>query len=84
MKIDSKPASLPINLVMDGSKMIDNINIAKIEESFIEDCIEKANIKSLKDVLILTLDNNGEVYIQDKYGKHCLSFDTNYNGEGKW
>ena len=84
MKIESKPASLPINLVMDGSKMIDNINIARIEDGFIEDCIEKANIKSLKDVLILTLDNNGEIYIQDKNGNQPISFNTDYNGDGKW
>ena len=54
---------------------------------FLADCtviIKRANINKLKDVLIFTLDSNGEVFIQDKTAEKSESFSTDYNGGGKW
>jgi len=84
MNIDIQQNTLPINLIMDGKLMKDNIKIAEVNESLINQCLEKGNIKNIKNVLILTLDANGEVFLQDKTSKSCLSFTINYDGGGKW
>ena len=36
------------------------------DNQFIENCLSKAEIKNIKDVLIMTLDNNGDIFIQSK------------------
>lgn len=84
MNIKSEPSALPMNIVMDGKLMKENIEIAGIDMKFIDDCMKKANINNLKNILILTLDNNGEVFVQDKTADNCYSFTTDYNGGGKW
>ncbi len=84
MKIETQQNTLPINLIMDGKLMKDNIKIAQVNESLIKECLEKGNIKNIKNVLILTLDANGEVFLQDKTAESCLSFTIDYDGGGKW
>ena len=83
MKIQSPESALPITLVMDGKPMKENLSLAQLDNSFIDSCLQKANAKSVKDIIILTLDNNGEVFIQEKKGP-AMSFETDYNGTGKW
>lgn len=82
--IKADQSALPMNIVMDGKIMKENISITGINENFINSCLLKANIKSIKDVLIFTLDNNGMVFIQAKRAEECYSFSTDYNGDGKW
>ena len=84
MNIQKEETSLPINIVMDGKLMKNNIKIAGIDDSFLKDCMNRANIKEIKDILILTLDANGEIYIQDKTSNKCLTFSIEYDGGGKW
>lgn len=84
LKIESKPSTLPINIIMDGKLMNENIKIADIDKNFIEKYLKKANIKHIKDILIFTLDNNGDIFIQDKVQNKCFQFETDYDGGGKW
>lgn len=84
MKIEIQKNALPMNIVMDGKLMRENMKIAEVDMQFIEMCMKKANIQNLKNILILTLDNNGEVFIQDKNAEECFSFTTEYYGGGKW
>ena len=84
LKLKTSPNTLPVNIIMDGKLMKENIELTGIDEKFINKCIEKANIKKVKEVLLLTLDNNGEVFIQGKYSDECFSFQMNYDGGGKW
>ena len=69
---------------MDGRLMNENVMLAQIEDKFIDKCVSKANIKNIKDVLIMTLDNNGEVFIQSKKSNNYLNFKMDYDGGGKW
>jgi len=64
--------------------MKENINIAGIDKVFIDNCMSKANIKNIKDVLLMTLDNNGEVFIQSKKDDKYLNFQTDFDGGEKW
>jgi len=84
LKVKVSQASLPINIIMDGKLMYENIRLSGIDDNFINDCVSKANIKTLKDVLIMTLDNNGVVFIQSKKSNSYQNLETDYNGGGKW
>ena len=84
LKVKVSQNALPINIIMDGVTMKENIQIAGINDGFISQCLIKANIKSIKDVLIMTLDGNGEVFIQGKNTNECFSFQMQYDGGGKW
>ena len=84
LKVKVSQASLPINIIMDGRLMNENIRLSKIDNDFIQKCISKAKIKNIKDVLIMTLDNNGEVFIQSKKSDNYKNFKMDYEGGGKW
>ena len=84
LKVKVSQASLPINIIMDGRLMNENISLSKIDGAFIDKCMTKADIKNVKDVLIMTLDNNGEVFIQSKKSGNYKNFTMDYDGGGKW
>ena len=84
LKVKVSQASLPINIIMDGRLMNENVRLTKIDNQFIENCLSKAEIKNIKDVLIMTLDNNGEVFIQSKKLSNYKNFKMDYDGGGKW
>jgi len=84
LKVEIQANALPINLIMDGKLMKENIAIAKVDNLFINECLKQAKISNLKDVLIFSLDNSGEVYIQDKLNGESVSFKSDYNGGGEW
>ena len=84
LKVKVSQNSLPMNIIMDGKLMKENIKIAGIDDEFINQFIGKANIKNIKDVLLMTLDCNGEIFIQDKLGGNSLSFESDYSGDGRW
>ena len=84
LKVKVNQTSLPINIIMDGRVMKENIKLSGIDDSFIWKCMSKANIKNIKDVLIMTLDNNGEVFIQSKKGEGCYNFQMSFDGGDKW
>lgn len=83
-KVKVSQKGLPMNIIMDGVLMKENVEIADINNKFINQCMQKAGLTSIKDVLILTLDNFGNVFIQGKNAKECFSFQMKYNGGGKW
>ena len=80
LKINSSPNSLPVNVIMDGELMKDNIKMLEIDSDFIDKCLKKANIKNIKNVLLFTLDKNGNVYLQEKNADKYYSFETDYDG----
>ena len=83
LKIEVPPASLPVSIIMDGKLMKENINLTKITDDEIDACLEKVGIKSYKDVLLMTLDANGLVYLQPRDGSASTT-NLNYNGHNKW
>ncbi len=84
MKVKVSQNGLPVNIIMDGCLMKENVKLTGINDKFINKCIEKAKIKKVKDVLLMTLDNNGEVFIQGKNASECYSFQMNFNGGDRW
>ncbi len=68
MKLDVEKSVIPVNIINEGKVIKDNLQIAKIDELKVKEVLSKANIKKAKDVLIMTIDKNGAVYLQE-YGQ---------------
>lgn len=81
--ITLEPASLPLVLVSAGKIVKKNLTVAGVDQIFLENVFKKIGVKSFKDVVIFTLDANGNVFVQPK-NKSFVTFKTNYKGEGKW
>lgn len=83
MNIQLPVASLPLNIIVGGKLIGENIATAKLTPEDIDGILSKQNIKSTKDVLLLTLDTLGKCYIQE-FQKPGTTFNIDYNAEGRW
>lgn len=64
-----EPAVIPVSIVSEGKIMKDNLSVAEVDENFVLSFLkEKAGKAKLKDVLVMTIDKNGLVYLQLKTG----------------
>lgn len=84
LKVKVSQNGLPVNIIMDGKLMQENVVMTGLSSKLLNECLDKAKIKNIKDVLILTIDNNGEVFIQAKDVEECYSFQINFDGGGRW
>lgn len=84
LKVKVSQSALPINIIMDGKLMKENVAMAGIDDKFINVCLKKANLKKISEVLLMTLDNNGEVFIQARKAQEYFSFQMNFDGGEKW
>ena len=82
MKIDKPQATLPMIVYAEGVLYTDNAKIAQIDTNFLENELNKYDL-TLKKVLLVTIDQEGTMYIQPKNGKF-LSVESNYKGDGNW
>ena len=80
MKLSPKQIELPVNIIMDGKIMDENLKLLNIDHSFVDELIETHNEKSIKNILLLTMDTNGKVFMQPKFSK-ALTFNSNYKGD---
>ncbi len=64
MQLETEKSVIPINIINEGKIVKDNLPIADIDETDVKNILERAKIKKVKEVLILTVDKNGAVYIQ--------------------
>lgn len=84
MKVKITSSALPVNIIMDGKLMKENVSLTGINDAFINECLKKANVNKIKDVLLFTLDNNGNCFIQAKNGKGYITFTMPLEGGGGW
>lgn len=66
LKLKIEETSIPVTLVSEGTVMKDNLNLAGVDENFIKKFMQKAGIDKISKILVLTLNNTGTVYIQEK------------------
>ena len=83
MNIKVDPASLPVSIIMDGKLMVENVKLTGISDELLQECLEKANAKKPTEILLMTLDANGLVFLQPKSGS-ATNFSVDYNGHNKW
>ncbi len=75
-----EPSSLPIIMVAEGKLMEENTKLAQIDEKFLLNNLKDYGVKKIKDILLLTLNSEGKVYMQ-KYNSKAVILDINYHGE---
>lgn len=71
LKLNSQESFLPIILVSDGKVVKENLALASISESELIEIARKTtkNNVNIKDILILSIDQSGESYLQLKKGQ---------------
>jgi len=82
LQIEKENACLPMIIVTKGQVNTENLCKAGINENFLNKHLKKNGFKSIKDILILTINNNGKMYVQGKTGSF-QTIETNYKG-GNW
>lgn len=80
LNIDVEENTIPINIINEGKILKENLKIAQIDESQVYDILKKAQIKKVKDILLLTVDKSGKVYIQ-KFGEKYLNLNIDPLGQ---
>lgn len=85
LKIKTEPSALPMNLIMDGKLMKQNISIAGIDDDFLQKYYKKVNVAGYKQIILFTIDNNGKVFIQPKKRNRYYTFiEEGYKGGSNW
>lgn len=74
LDIDVSPATLPLLIVSEGKLIKENIAITGVDETFI---LQATQCTSLKDILFLSIDQEGKMYLQPTVGKY-KTIDTSY------
>ncbi len=70
MKLNVEKSTIPINIINEGKIVKDNLGVATIDEQKIMEILKKANVKRVKDVLLMTVDKAGSVYLQKYHEKY--------------
>ncbi len=85
LKIDCQPSALPMNLIMDGKIMQKNLEIAQLDEKFLQKYYKKVNVANNKQIILFTIDNNGKIFIQPKKQNRYYTFtETGFKGGKNW
>ena len=80
MNLKTETSAIPINIINEGKILQSNLQTAQIDECDVEKILSEANVKNVKDVLILTIDKNGKVYLQ-KFGQKYQVLQTKPLGQ---
>ena len=75
--------SLPIVIIDNGKFDQKNLEITGLDQSFFEQILKEQKIKNVKDVLVLTADGTGKIYLQVKKRKFA-TFQVNYPEDKVW
>lgn len=66
--VECEESFIPINIINEGKINKENLQVAKLSEVDLQKILQQANIKKVKDVLVLTIDKGGSVFVQ-KFGE---------------
>ena len=68
LKLDVSKSVVPINVIQEGKINKSNLKVLGIDEVKVKEILSQGGVKHVKDVLVLTIDKNGGVYLQ-KFGQ---------------
>lgn len=83
MQIYKPENHLFLILISDGKLVKENISLAKIDMDFLLRQMRRAGETKIKNILVFSMDNDGNVYIQSK-NKPYVTFKANYQGGDNW
>lgn len=75
MKIKKEEPSLPITIISEGKFMPDNMKLVNKEKEFFMNILKKENVSGVKNVILLTINKQGEIFLQEK-SKPCLTINA--------
>lgn len=81
-KDPNKRTPLPLIIIEEGKINEHNMQVSKMPKTLLEDIL-KQNKKKLKEIMVLTLDNNGKVYLQSYKDKFIVQ-QTAFNKGDNW
>ena len=70
IKVNNPPAQIPYIVVSDGKIIKASLSSLKIDENDLTKILEFLKIKSIKDLLMLSIDKKGKIYYQVKNKKY--------------
>ena len=73
LKIKKEDSFIPLTIICEGKFMKDNIKESNKTEDFFVDMLKKQKINSIKNVILLTINKQGDVFLQQKL-KPCKTF----------
>ena len=68
LKVKTTDSGINLLLVNDGKIIKENLKHFNLNEDFLFNSIKKHNIKDIKNVIIYSINNKGQVYLQEKTG----------------
>lgn len=80
---ESMQPSLPIVMIDNGKYDAKNLEITGLDQAFFDDILKEQNVKKTKDVLVLTADGEGKLYLQVK-GEKFRTLHVDYPGGKTW
>lgn len=80
MKLKPSKSTIPISVIAEGKVNKDNLKTAGMEEAELEKLMKKAGVKNVKDVLVMTVDKSGAVYVQ-KFNEKYQTLQTKPLGQ---
>ena len=83
LKIVKPENKLLVMLISDGKIMKENLQLAKLDENFLLRQIKKIGESNIKNILVFTIDNDGNMYIQPK-NKPYVTLKTSFEGGDNW
>lgn len=69
---NSNYCDLPLLMISEGKIDDKNLNLCHMNKQFIDDLLKKENVKSLKNVEVLTIDSNGRCYLKENAKKYKI------------
>ena len=77
--IKKDEATLPIIILAEGKCISENLVVTHIDENFIKKSIATKGDYKLEELILVTINNQGRMYVKPKKGSY-FTIDTNYSG----
>jgi len=84
LKLEKSESTLPLTIISDGKIMKSNISLAKITEEWVKAVLLAHNFKSVSNIIVATVDNDGKWYVQEKKKKYQTFVTKEFKGGGNW
>lgn len=83
LNLSTDKNSLPVILISEGKIVDANLKITQLDKNFIQSECKAAGFGGIGEILFLTINNSGKLYIQPRKGAF-VSRQTSYEGSEKW
>jgi len=64
---------LPLLIIAGGKYERSNLKLLRLNRRFFDDILKENGVKSVKNVIVLTLDGEGKIYLQEKGKKYVTA-----------